>query len=69
MTILHRFSEEVLRCRTKLGMTQEQAAEALSISVRWYQYIEEGKRVPGSILTLHIIALFGIDGRTLREKE
>lgn len=69
MTIHHRFSEEILRSRTKLGMTQEQAAEALSISVRWYQSIEGGKRIPSSLLILKIIALFGIDGKDLREKE
>lgn len=68
MSILCRFSEEIRRSRTNLGMTQEQAAEALSISVRWFQYIESGKRMPGSLLTLQMVALFGIDGKDLREK-
>ncbi len=68
-TIHHRFSKEVFHSRIKLGMTQEQAAEALSISVRWFQYIESGKRMPGAVLTLQIIALFGINGEDLREKK
>lgn len=68
MSILCRFSEEIRRSRTNLGMTQEQAAEALSISVRWFQHIESGKRMPSSLLTLQMIALFGIDGKDLREK-
>lgn len=69
MSIIYRFSTEVQRSRKELGMTQEQAAEALSISVRWFQYIESGKRMPGAVLTLQIIALFGINGEDLREKK
>lgn len=69
MLIHYRFAQEVCRCRTRLGMTQEQAAEALSISVRWFQYIEAGERIPSGILMLRIIALLGIDGRDLRGKE
>ncbi len=69
MSILYRFSEEIQRSRIKLGMTQEQTAEALSISTRWFQYIEAGKRIPGSLLTLRIIALLEINGKDLKEKE
>lgn len=68
MSIIYRFSTEVHRSRKELGLTQEQAAEALSISVRWFQYIEAGERVPGPILILNIIALLGIDGKKLRKK-
>ncbi len=68
MSIIYRFSTEVQRSRKELGLTQEQAAEALSISVRWFQYIESGERIPGPILILNIIALLGIDGRRLRKK-
>ena len=34
MSAYYTFSEEVRRSRIRLGITQEQAAEALSISVR-----------------------------------
>lgn len=69
MLIHYKFSQEIWRCRTELNMTQEQVAEALSISVRWFQYIEAGERIPSGILTLRIIALLGIDGRNLREEK
>lgn len=67
MSIFHRFSKEVYRSRKQLGLTQEQVAEALSISVRWFQYIEAGERIPGPLLILNIIALLGIDGNNLRK--
>ena len=44
MTILCKFAREVRRARKQLGLTQEQVAETLSISSRWLQYIEAGKR-------------------------
>ena len=67
MSIFYRFSKEVYRSRKQLGLTQEQVAEALSISVRWFQYIEAGERIPGPLLILNIIALLGIDGKNLRK--
>lgn len=69
MAVLHSFAEEVRRSRMRLNLTQEQAAEALSISVRWLQYIEAGKRSPGSALALRMIALLEMDCRNLKEKE
>ncbi len=66
MSVIYRFSKEVCRCRTSLGMTQEQLAEALSISVRWLQYIEAGERIPSTVLALRIIALLGINGKDLQ---
>lgn len=69
MSILQRFSDEIRRSRKQLGLTQEQAAEAPSISVRWFQYIESGKRIPSTILTLNIIAVLGIQGKNLREEK
>lgn len=68
MSVIYRFSKEVCRCRVRLGMTQEQLAEALSISVRWLQYIESGERVPSTVLALRIIALLGINGKDLRDE-
>lgn len=68
MSVIYRFSKEVCRCRASLGMTQEQLAEALSISVRWLQYIEAGERVPSTVLALRIIALLGINGKDLRDE-
>ncbi len=69
MTILCKFAREVRRARKQLGLTQEQVAETLSISSRWLQYIEAGKRKPGTVLTLNLIALLGIDGNNLQEEK
>lgn len=69
MTILCKFAKEVRRTRKQLGLTQEQVAETLSISSRWLQYIESGKRRPGTVLTLNLIALLGIDGSNLQDKK
>lgn len=68
MTILYRFAREVRRSRKQLGLTQRQVAKTLSISTRWYQYIEAGKRKPGIILALNLIALLKIDGQNLQEE-
>lgn len=61
MLIFHGFAEEVRRCRKRLGLTQEQAAEALAISVRWFQYIEEGYRMPSATLAVQMIAFLEMD--------
>lgn len=61
MSVFYGFAEEVRRSRKQLGLTQEQVAEALSISVRWFQYIEEGQRIPGTALASQIIALLEMD--------
>jgi DNA-binding XRE family transcriptional regulator len=69
MSIWSRFSKVVYYSRKEMGLTQEQAAEGIGISTRWYQDIENGKHTPGSDLTLKIIAFFGIDGKKLRIEE
>ena len=69
MTILCKFVREVRRARKQLGLTQEQVAETLSISSRWLQYIEAGKRKPGPVLTLNLIALLGLDGNNLQDEK
>lgn len=67
MSIVSRFSKQIYYCRKEMGLTQEQAAEGLNISVRWFQDIENGKHLPSTELTLKIIAFFGIDGTKLRD--
>lgn len=65
MSIKHRFASAVYRARKENHLTQEKAAEALDISVRWYQLIEYGKRLPSTTLALKIIVYFEIDGKAL----
>ncbi len=69
MSIISKFSKQIYYSRKEKDLTQEQAAEALGISTRWYQDIENGKHLPSAELTLKIIAFFGIDGKSLRENE
>ena len=69
MSVKQRFASAVFHAREKMGITQEKAAEALRISVRWYQQIEYGRVLPSAELTLKIIAVYGINGECLREYE
>lgn len=48
------FGAELKRARKKLGYTQEQVAEAVSISVRWYQAIEKHGQLPGSLILMRL---------------
>ena len=67
MSIISNFSKEIYYARKEMGITQEQAAEELNISTRWYQDIENGKHLCSVELALKIIAFFGIDGKNLRD--
>lgn len=69
MSIISRFSKQIYYSRKEMDLTQEQTAEALNISVRWFQDIENGKHLPSTELTLKIIAFLGIDGKKLRKEE
>ena len=69
MSIKSKFSKAIYYARLEQGLTQAKAAEALNISVRWYQIVENGKCLPSSELTLKIIAFFGIDGNLLRNED
>ncbi len=61
MTIKKEFAASVHESRIALGYTQEQIAEELSISARWYQKIENGKELPGGLLMLKLIKFLDID--------
>ena len=63
MTKLWKFSSAVYHARVDKGLTQEQAAEALGISVRWYQCIEKGAGRPSFDLLLRILLLLEVDIR------
>jgi len=51
-----------------MDLTQREAAEALSISVRWYQRIENGEKLPSAMLLLKMIFLFNIDIGELKQE-
>ena len=64
MSLKSIFSHEVYRARSELGLTQQEVADAISISVRWYQYIEKGASIPGSIVMLRLILFLNLDVNT-----
>jgi len=51
-----------------MGLTQKEAAEILSISIRWYQRIESGEKFPSAMLLLKMIFLFNIDIGELKQE-
>ncbi len=69
MSMEMRFSNELYRCRLDRGFTQREVAEQLNISLRWFQYIEKGQRMPSSKLMLEIFVLFEINGSRLKNPE
>ncbi len=67
MSLRQRFASAVFHARKEMGITQDQAAEALGISTGWFQQIEYGHVVPGGELVIKIFVFFGINGIDLRE--
>ncbi len=63
-----KFASSVLKSRLSLGYTQSQVAEAVSVSVRWYQKVESGKKFPGSITLVRLVLFLHIDLEDLREE-
>ncbi len=55
--------------RQKAGMTQQQVADNLEISLRYYQNIEAGNRTGDFTLWDCLEDLFGIHQRILRENQ
>lgn len=46
MPINSKLSSLIYHARIKHGYTQKQVADAVSVSVRWYQRIEKGRKNP-----------------------
>ena len=64
VTLKLTFSGAVLQKRKALGLTQEDVADAVSISARWFQLIEKGVRLPSFIVALRLIVLLDLDVTT-----
>ena len=63
-----KFSSVVFHARRNLGFKQSEVAEAVSISIRWYQKIESGKCFPGSFTLIRIVLFLHIDMEEFREE-
>ena len=47
MSFAYKFSKDICDARQRMGLTQEQCAEALHLSIREFQNIEAGGSPPG----------------------
>ena len=56
------------RERKEQDYTQEEVAEAVSISVRWYQKLESGKEFPSAITLIRLVLFLHIDVEEFREE-
>lgn len=62
------FASDVYHARTAIPeFTQAHAAEILGISLREYQFIESGDRVPGAEIFLRLVYLFELNIDNYRE--
>ena len=64
MSLATKFSHEVYLARTRLGLTQQAVADAVSISVRW----ENDSHMPSADLMLRLIFYLGIDINVFRDE-
>ena len=58
MNMSKRFGIEIKKARKDAGMTQEQAAEALNVSVRTYAKYESGEILPGDDMVAGMMQVF-----------
>lgn len=68
MKFKSKFASAMLKARKELGYTQSEVAEAISVSVRWYQKIESGSKLPGTLTALRIIVFLHLDVEEFREE-
>ena len=61
------FSKDVFHAREKSGLTQAEVAEKVDISLRNYQYTEQGRFIPRGGTLLKLIYLFDLDIDRYRE--
>lgn len=59
--------ETLKKARKEAGMTQQQMADKLGISIRYYQNIESGSRTGDFVLWDTLEDITGIHQRKLRE--
>ena len=60
-------ARELYYARTKAGYSLIQVANAVGISLRWYQYLEKGGHMPSAEVLLQLMILLGIEATDFRE--
>lgn len=61
--------EKLKEARQKAGMTQQQMADKLDISLRYYQHIEAGQRTGDFVIWDTLEDIIGVHQRILRQNE
>lgn len=61
--------QKLKEARQKAGMTQQQMAEKLDISLRYYQHIEAGQRTGDFGIWDTLEDIIGVHQRILRQNE
>ena len=61
------FSGDLRRTRDSMGWTQTFVADLVSITLREYQNIESGKRIPKTETFFRLVYLFDLDIENYRE--
>ncbi len=68
MNLAKRFAALILESRTRRNLTQGEVAERAGISLRWYQKIESGARLPSTAVALRLIFTLDIELETLKKE-
>ena len=68
MKMASKFGSSMLQARTALGYTQREVAEAVSVSVRWYQKVESGRGIPSGVTTIRIVLFLHLNLEDIREE-
>ncbi len=70
MTLEELFAQQLRAARVQSGYTQEQVAEAVSVTVRWYQRLEKKEigKLPGKMTLLRLTLFLHLDLEPLRDK-
>ncbi len=62
------FGKLLYKARTSQNYKQREVATATSISVRWYQEIESGRRLPSGKTAIRVAAFLKLDFNRIREE-
>ncbi len=68
MTLQAKLSKQIKEARKRLKYSQYEVAEAISVSVRWYQKIEAGQKLPNTVVMLRLILFLELDPEDFREE-
>ena len=68
MHINLKFSGKLVKARLEQGYTQREVADAISVSVRWYQRVEKGEKLPGTVAMLRLLLFLKLDVEDFREE-